>query len=364
MSNNKVAVVQINEFLLDNLLDTKNRLVSLIGNRTTDRNTATQAISMVDSINVILDKNALSESTINMLDECQSMFKIILGTGNANKLSELQNYFMFNEVGSIINGLFAPYSTDFTGNPEPEEGKLSFAVNAKIKSEHYSSRTLISGIKKCIILSDDSGMMVHYIAEVVQAITDELDIDSSDAEINAMQKKHQESLENYIGSNKQIVPFIPGVVSARFASNDVLKPLVSILNINMSMDNFEATKDVANNVAVLDVLGSLELETAELDEPVDSNAACLYSCISFAVNGKEIAKGSGNLQGEIKDPTLDTNACAESILSEFGYNPIFFVTEKNEFLGNIHPRVRAQFDHRAQALTNAFADLLYTIAHN
>lgn len=361
MTDNKVAVVEINDALLGSLVDTKNRLMSLISSRATDRNTVTQAISMVDSINVLLDKNTIDGNTSGLLSDCQSMFKIILGTGNANKLSELQNYFKFNEVGAIISGLFATYSFKIQVEPEPEEGKLSFAINAKIKSEHYSKRF---DVKNCIVLSDDSGMLVHYIAETVQAITNELEIDSADAEINAMQEKHLASLDDYIGSNKQIVPFIPGVVSARFASNDVLKPLVNILGINMSMDCFKATKDVANNVAVLDVLGSLELETSELDEPADTSAACLYSCISFAVNGKEIAKGSGNLQGEIKDPVLDTNVCAESILSEFGYNPIFFVTEKNEFLGNIHPRVRVQFDHRAQALTNAFADLLYTIAHS
>lgn len=105
----------------------------------------------------------------------------------------------------------------------------------------------------------------------------------------------------------------PGIYSARYAG--------------------EAKSDEANMQKVL-----AELEGV----PEEKRTARFYCALAVSVPGKEAYTVSGACEGRILTDKRGSHG--------FGYDPIFFVTEKNKSMAELPPEEKSQISHRAKAL--------------
>ncbi|MEH7125631.1 XTP/dITP diphosphatase [Bacillus sp. JJ1773] len=105
----------------------------------------------------------------------------------------------------------------------------------------------------------------------------------------------------------------PGIYSARYAG--------------------EEKSDEANMAKVLDELN---------DIPDKDRQARFYCALAVAVPGLETFTVSGTCEGLILREKRGSNG--------FGYDPIFFVVDKEKAMAELKPEEKAEISHRAQAL--------------
>lgn len=107
----------------------------------------------------------------------------------------------------------------------------------------------------------------------------------------------------------------PGVYSARYAG--------------------EEKSDDANMEKVLE----------ELKHVTPANRTARFYCaLALAIPGSETITVNGSCEGEILKEKRGTNG--------FGYDPIFFVTEKGKAMAELLPEEKSEISHRAKALVN------------
>ena len=107
----------------------------------------------------------------------------------------------------------------------------------------------------------------------------------------------------------------PGVYSARYAG--------------------EQKSDEDNMDKVLEELKGVERTT---------RTARFYCALALAIPGKKTVTVSGTCEGLILDEKRGTHG--------FGYDPIFYVKEKNKAMAELLPEEKSQISHRAVALRN------------
>ncbi|MEO6806870.1 MAG: RdgB/HAM1 family non-canonical purine NTP pyrophosphatase [Edaphobacter sp.] len=120
----------------------------------------------------------------------------------------------------------------------------------------------------------------------------------------------------------------PGVRSARYAEDR-----------NFQTPSKTAT-DERNNLCLLDALSK---------SPDKSRQARYHCVLAAARDGKILAIGSGEVEGEI----LTTPRGNEG----FGYDPLFFLPEQNRTMAELDIHTKLAFSHRGRA----FAALLDTL---
>lgn len=107
----------------------------------------------------------------------------------------------------------------------------------------------------------------------------------------------------------------PGVFSARYAG--------------------EQKSDEDNMDKVLDELKGVERST---------RTARFYCALALAIPGKETVTVSGTCEGLILDEKRGSHG--------FGYDPIFFVKDRDKAMAELLPEEKSQISHRAVALRN------------
>jgi len=107
----------------------------------------------------------------------------------------------------------------------------------------------------------------------------------------------------------------PGVYSARYAGGE--------------------KSDEANMDKVLEELKHVEQA---------NRTARFYCALALAIPGSETITVNGSCEGEILKEKRGTNG--------FGYDPIFFVTEKGKAMAELLPDEKSEISHRAKALIN------------
>ncbi|KAB2338756.1 XTP/dITP diphosphatase [Cytobacillus depressus] len=105
----------------------------------------------------------------------------------------------------------------------------------------------------------------------------------------------------------------PGIYSARYAG--------------------EAKNDEANMIKVLEELNDVQDKDRQ---------ARFYCALAVAAPEQETFTVSGTVEGVILREKRGTHG--------FGYDPIFFVTEKGKAMAELQPEEKAKLSHRAQAL--------------
>ncbi|MFD2446255.1 XTP/dITP diphosphatase [Bacillus sp. CGMCC 1.16607] len=112
----------------------------------------------------------------------------------------------------------------------------------------------------------------------------------------------------------------PGIYSARYAG--------------------EAKDDEANIDKVLEELAGL---------PGENRTARFYCALAIAIPGKATYTVSGTCEGEILHERRGTNG--------FGYDPIFFVNEKNHAMAELTSEEKNVISHRAKAIKKLEKDI-------
>jgi XTP/dITP diphosphohydrolase len=107
----------------------------------------------------------------------------------------------------------------------------------------------------------------------------------------------------------------PGVYSARYAG--------------------EQKSDEDNMDKVLDELKGVERK---------NRTARFYCALALAIPGKETVTVFGTCEGLILDEKRGSHG--------FGYDPIFFVIDRNKAMAELLPQEKSQISHRAVALRN------------
>ncbi|MGG5254862.1 XTP/dITP diphosphatase [Neobacillus sp. SM06] len=105
----------------------------------------------------------------------------------------------------------------------------------------------------------------------------------------------------------------PGIFSARYAG--------------------EEKNDEANIRKVLQELTGV---------PAEQRTARFYCALAIAIPGKETVTVSGTCEGRILETRKGTNG--------FGYDPIFFIPEKNGSMAELSAEEKNKISHRANAL--------------
>lgn len=184
--------------------------------------------------------------------------EIVIATKNKGKAAEFE--VMLGKKGYTIKTLL-----DYPEIPEVEETGNTFAENALLKAE------TIAKILNRIVLADDSGLKVDYLAGQ------------------------------------------PGVYSARYAG--------------------EMKSDAANNAKLLH-----EMTDAKPEE----RTAQFHCTLAAAAPGKESLVVEGELKGNILRIPRGDNG--------FGYDPLFYVQEKEKALAEMTQEEKNTISHRAKAL--------------
>ena len=187
--------------------------------------------------------------------------KVILGTNNLHKLQEFKEIFEENEINIELISL-----KDLNKKiEEPVEDGKTFYDNALIKAKHYYD------FYKIPIITDDSGICC-----------------------------------NALGG-------LPGIYSARYASND-----------GQNSDSYQ------NLLKLLEDLKTYEDRSA------------YYECSLVFYDGENIIEGHGKFHGEIIDEEKGMNG--------FGYDPIFYLPEYGKTVSELDRDVKNKLSHRYLAI--------------
>jgi XTP/dITP diphosphohydrolase len=113
----------------------------------------------------------------------------------------------------------------------------------------------------------------------------------------------------------------PGVRSARYAEDRQFPASPS------------STTDERNNLCLL----------AALQNTPDEHRQARYRCVLAAArDGKILAIGSGEVEGQIRRAPQGTEG--------FGYDPLFYLPERNKTMAELDAQTKLSFSHRGRAL--------------
>jgi XTP/dITP diphosphohydrolase len=113
----------------------------------------------------------------------------------------------------------------------------------------------------------------------------------------------------------------PGVRSARFADD-----------MGYDLDS-RATIDERNNALLISMI---------LRKPFEPHTARYRCVLALARSGEVLAIADGTVEGRIQTQPRGTGG--------FGYDPLFYLPEKDQTMAQLYPATRFSFSHRGRAL--------------
>ena len=180
--------------------------------------------------------------------------------------------------------------------PAPPEDEPTFEGNARLKAIYYSRYT-----PSQIVIADDSGL-----------------------EVDALHGA-------------------PGVRSARFAEDHHFHPAeaAEALSQPLAKSSEPLPVDQRNNLYLLSLLTGI---------PLTERSARYHCVLAAARDGQILAIGHGAIEGEILTTPRGTQG--------FGYDPLFYLPQKNKTMAELDIQTKLTFSHRGRA----FAALLEELA--
>jgi len=179
--------------------------------------------------------------------------------------------------------------------PAPAEDEPTFEGNARLKAIYYSHHAPGE-----IVIADDSGL-----------------------EVDALHGA-------------------PGVRSARYAEDQKDQHFQTESN---------ATTDERNNLCLLEALDKAALNKVALSKIANQTRTARYHCVLAAArDGKILATADGAVEGEILSTPRGTNG--------FGYDPLFYLPERNKTMAELDIQTKLTFSHRGRAFKSLLNALL------
>jgi XTP/dITP diphosphohydrolase len=126
----------------------------------------------------------------------------------------------------------------------------------------------------------------------------------------------------------------PGVRSARFADDHNFHPIEPLTAQPFSTDQ-------RNNLYLLSLLTGV---------PLTERSARYHCVLAAARNGHILAIGHGAIEGDILTEARGTNG--------FGYDPLFYLPNKNKTMAELDIKTKLAFSHRGRAFAALLKALL------